>query len=179
MQVPICRHIKSNGLQCHGVALNGSAFCYFHRNLLRSHDLYRDKATLQRHIQHDPFLKLPALEDRESIQIAISIVVQALATGCITDRHAYTLFKGIRLASDNCRGLHIGRRPNQMVREVEKETWTTIPEANADLAPEGRTRNIPDPAISTNDAVIAPKDAVILSEARSAESKDPDTAGIT
>jgi len=104
MKVNLCRHIKTNGLQCHGVALNGSVFCYFHRRLHRSHDLYRDKAYLQPGlIAHDPFLKLPAMEDRESIQIAISTVVNALATGCITEQRAYALYKGLRLASGNAR----------------------------------------------------------------------------
>ena len=87
MQCDLCRHIKTNGLQCHGVAVTDSVFCYFHRRLHRSHDVYRDKVTLQSAlIPRDPFLKLPALEDRESIQIAVSSVVNALATGCIDER---------------------------------------------------------------------------------------------
>jgi hypothetical protein len=33
MQVDLCRHIKSNGIQCHAVALSNSVFCYFHSRL--------------------------------------------------------------------------------------------------------------------------------------------------
>jgi hypothetical protein len=145
MQVPICRHIKSDGLQCRGVALKSSVFCYFHRNLHRSHDLYRDKAHFQSaQMRHDPFLKLPAVEDRASIQLAISSVINALATGCIDEKRAYALLNGLRLASSNARGLRIVRRPTHMVRDVYKESWTPIPEANPDIAPPGRTIDLPD-----------------------------------
>ena len=146
MQVPICRHIKSDGIQCRGLAVNGSVFCFFHRKLHRSHDLYRDKAYFQsaQSAGHHPFLQLPAMEDRASIQLAISSVINALATGCIDEKRAYALFNGLYLASNNARGLRIVRRPTHMVRDVCKESWSTIPETNPDLAPPGRTVEIED-----------------------------------
>jgi hypothetical protein len=167
MQVPICRHIKSDGLQCRGVALKASVFCYFHNRLHRSHDLYRDKVHFQSaQMRHDPFLQLPAVEDRASIQLAISSVINALATGCIEEKRAYALFKGLRLASTNAHGLRIVRRPAHMVRDVYKESWTPIPEANPDIAPPGRTIEIPDepaePIDLPPEAVILPPAAVTL-----------------
>ena len=115
MQADLCRHIKTNGLQCRGVAIHGSVFCYFHNRLNRSHDIYRKKAYYQTGevADHRPFLELPALEDRESIQLAISSVLNALATECITEKRAYALFNGLFLASANARGLRIVGRPHQ------------------------------------------------------------------
>ncbi len=144
--VDLCRHIKTNGLQCHGAALASSVFCYFHNRLHRSHDLYRDKVHFQSaQMKHPLFLELPAMEDRESVQLAISCVVNALATGCIDRKDAMALFYGLQLASTNARGLRIVRRPTQIVRDVYKEGWTSIPEANVDIAPPGRTMEIEEP----------------------------------
>ncbi len=150
MKVDLCRHIKTNGLQCHGAALTASVFCYFHNRLHRSHDLYRDKAYFQsaKMMDHPFVLQLPAIEDRESTQLAISTVINALATGCIDRKDANSLFYGLQLASANARGLCIVRRPTQLVREVCKESWTAVPETNPDIAPPGRTCEIEDPAES-------------------------------
>ncbi len=170
MQADLCRHIKTNGLQCRGVAIEGSVFCYFHNKLHRSHDLYRDKVHLRSaEMAHPPFLELPALEDRESIQLAISSVLNALATDCITEKRAYALFNGLYLASANARGLRIVRRPAQMVRDVYKEPWVTLPEANPDIAPPGRTCEIEDSPTDLPgfDELVEPsQDTVILSNAK-------------
>jgi hypothetical protein len=140
MNVPICRHIKTNGLQCRGVAVNDSVFCYFHRRLHHSHGLYRNKVHFQSaQLPHPRFLQLPAVEDRESAQLAISCVLNALATHCIDAKEANSLFYGLSLAAANARGLRIVRRPTQLVRDIYKEPWTLIPEANPDIAPPGRT----------------------------------------
>jgi hypothetical protein len=153
MQVSICRHIKTNGLQCHGAQLTGSSFCYFHNRLHRSHDLYRDKVHFQSaQMAHPRFLQLPDIEDRESAQLAISCVINALATGCIDTKHANSLFYGLQLASANARGLRIVRRPTQLVRDVYKEPWVTIPDANPDIAPPGRTCEVDDPAAPVEEA---------------------------
>ncbi len=106
MQVDLCRHIKTNGLQCRGIALDGSVFCYFHNKLHRSHQLYRSKTYFQPElISHTPFLELPATEDRASIQLALFSVINALATGCITEKRANSLIYGLQVASVNARGL--------------------------------------------------------------------------
>ncbi|HEX9198882.1 MAG TPA: hypothetical protein VF865_04945 [Acidobacteriaceae bacterium] len=147
MQVYLCRHIKTNGLQCRGAALSNSVFCYFHSRLHNSHELYRNKVHFQSaQIPHPRFLQLPAVEDRESAQLAISCVINALATGCITPKEANSLFYGLQLAAANARGLRIVRRPTQIVRDVYKEPWVSIPDASPDIAPPGRTCEIDDPA---------------------------------
>ncbi|HEY4378887.1 MAG TPA: hypothetical protein VGN01_00985 [Acidobacteriaceae bacterium] len=147
MHVNLCRHVKTNGLQCRGVQLTGSEFCYFHRKLHRSHDIFRDQAYFHpQRVHHDAALQLPAVEDRESAQLAISCVINALASGYIDRKQANSLFYGLQLASTNVRGLRIVRRPTQLVRDVEKESASPIPETNPDLAPPGRTVEIQDPA---------------------------------
>ena len=41
MQYPICRHIKTNGLQCQAPALNEAPYCYFHTRLHQRHRGFR------------------------------------------------------------------------------------------------------------------------------------------
>jgi hypothetical protein len=146
MKVDLCRHIKTNGLQCHGVQVESSVFCYFHKKLHNTHELYRNKVHFQSsQIMHRPFiLQLPPIEDRESAQLAISCVINALATGCISAKEANSLFYGLQLASTNARGLRIVRKPTQMVRDIYQMPFITIPEASPDLAPPGRTFEIED-----------------------------------
>ena len=145
MQVDLCRHIKTNGLQCRAVALAGGVFCYFHNRLHRSQDPYRDKTYLYPHrVESGIYIHLSELEDAESIQIAISSVVNALATECITEKRAYALFQGLYLASANARRLRNVRHPAQVVRDLYKDSWSSIPEGNCDIAPPGRTCEVDD-----------------------------------
>ena len=100
MQVDLCRHIKTNGLQCRGIALDGSVFCYFHNKLHRSHQLYRNKTYFQPElISHTLFLELPATEDRASIQLAISEIVTAVAKYAMDPKRAGILLYALQIAS--------------------------------------------------------------------------------
>ncbi len=168
MQVDLCRHIKTNGLQCHAVALSGGVFCYFHNRLHRSQDPYRDKTYLYPHrVESGMYIHLSELEDAESIQIAISSVVNALATECITEKRAYALFQGLYLASANARRLRNVRHPAQVVRDLYKESWSSIPEGNCDIAPPGRTCEV-------DDFVEAPEESEFF-ESLTAKPEPPET----
>lgn len=52
-------------------------------------------------------IELTALEDRESVQVALSVVINALATGNLDIKRATALLYGLQLASSNARGLYI------------------------------------------------------------------------
>ncbi len=160
MQVDICRHIKTNGLQCRAVALCGSVFCYFHNRLHRSHDRYRDKPYLYPHrVDTGTYIELPELEDCESIQIAISSVVNALATDCITERRAFALIQGLYLASTNARRMRGVRHPTQVVRDFCKEQESPLPEGSPNIALPGRTCEIDDPAEMSEESSEPRKDS--------------------
>src|ERR1039457_3005972 len=168
MQVDLCRHIKTNGLQCRAVALSASVFCYFHSRLHSSHNPYRDEVYLHpTRIANGICIQLPPLEDNDAIQIAISSVVNALATGIITEKRAYALYQGLYLASANARRRRPLRHPPHVVRDICKEPWVTIPEARPDIAPPGRTIDIDesiDQSTESGCPVLTPlgRDAAIL-----------------
>ena len=89
MQINLCRHIKTNGLQCHGAALTDSPFCYFHRRLHKTHAEYRYKiAGRPDQTSAGTIIELPALEDRESVQLALSRIINALACNAIDTKRA-------------------------------------------------------------------------------------------
>src|SRR5271156_6800797 len=100
-QFPICRHIKTNGLQCHAPALTGGQWCYFHNRLHTRHSRFRPNDANREYFNRGRDLELCALEDRESVQLAISVVINALATNAIETKRATALLYGLQLASAN------------------------------------------------------------------------------
>jgi hypothetical protein len=64
-------------------------------------------------------IQLAALEDRESVQVALSVVINALATGNLEIKRATALLYGLQLASNNTRGLHTEPSATSVVRSIE------------------------------------------------------------
>jgi hypothetical protein len=136
MQLNLCRHIKTNGLQCHGVSLAASPFCYFHDRLHKRHARYRFTPATQGYLIPGQHIQIGPLEDREAVQVALSQVINALATGALQVKAATALLYGLQLASNNAAGVHLGQRPLEIVRE----TCTTPDESDTpgiDLAQPG------------------------------------------
>jgi hypothetical protein len=121
VKLAICRHIKTNGHRCQSPAIIGSAFCYFHRNLRRGHHAASTaKAaplrpeTVQYLLENgqnpaqlatSPVYSFPPLEDAESVQLAISRLFAAIASGQIDPVQARSLLYALQVASCNVRAL--------------------------------------------------------------------------
>lgn len=119
MQYELCRHIKTNGTRCKAPALTAGTWCYFHSRLHQRHTNYRYNATTRGSIFPGYHIELIALEDRESVQISLSVVINALATGNLEPKRATALLYGLQLASANARGLHTEPFASEAVRTVE------------------------------------------------------------
>lgn len=98
----VCRHIRTSGGRCRSAALASQNFCYYHLT--------------QR--QQSITLDLPPLEDRTSIQIAISRVLASLAAGMIDRRDAGMYLYGIQIAAANMRRDRDQLFPDNDVRSV-------------------------------------------------------------
>jgi hypothetical protein len=119
MKLNLCRHIRTNGLQCQGVALAGSPFCYFHDRLHRRHVPYRfSTADAEYALIPGQHIQLGPLEDSESVQIALSQVINALATGRLDMKRATSLLYGLQIAAANAARIHIAPRPLAAVRDT-------------------------------------------------------------
>ena len=118
MHLDLCRHIKTNGLQCQGVALTKSPFCYFHDRLHKRHVPYRFTAATQGYLMPGQHIQLGPLEDRDSVQVALSQVINALATGNLDTKRATALLYGLQLASANAAGLRPDPRQLDAIRDT-------------------------------------------------------------
>lgn len=124
MPASICRHVRANGTRCGSPALRGQPLCYFHRReRLRYPNRPQAPAALtpaEVHLMHtDPLtaeyyglsqktraeLDFPPLEDRASIQVALSMLVAALGRGQVDSKRAGLMLYGLQVASANVRNL--------------------------------------------------------------------------
>jgi hypothetical protein len=148
MPTKYCRHIRVNGERCGSPALTNQIFCYYHVELERRHrrcNRHREATpailhpmSLQDGSQRDPVfaepsdpppdLHLPPLEDRHSIQVALSMVITALAEGRIDPKLAAMLFYGLQVASANAHKLN--PVPKRALGKVSK---TILDESNGNL----------------------------------------------
>ena len=142
MPATICRHIKTNGQRCKSPSLRLSAFCYFHSRLLRRHRclLENNSAILNSDpspnlnpttsasgvpqylpdcVTQNPIeLDLPPVEDAESIQVSISLLIAALACNRIEPKRAAVLLYGLQLASSNAKSIITEPYTSSVVRAV-------------------------------------------------------------
>ena len=119
MQFPICRHIRTNGLQCKAPALTSGLHCYFHDRLYQRHSGFRHTPATRGYLVPGQHIELAPLEDRESIQVALSVVINALATGQLETRRATALLYGLQMASTNAHRLVESTYPPDLVRTVD------------------------------------------------------------
>jgi hypothetical protein len=148
MHFPICRHIKTNGLQCQSPSLEGAHWCYFHSRLHKRHDRFRPTQTVSDFDLRMQHVELIALEDRESVQVALSVVINALASGQMEARRATALLYGLQLASSNAANLNIKPFAREVVRSAE-----STPEG-LDLAEPGTVIEITDHYDPTADLAL-------------------------
>jgi hypothetical protein len=103
MPYEVCRHIKVNGRRCQAPAVRGEVWCFFHDRHHTAHGKIRRFKSPYR-IPGAPPVNIPALEDRDAVQLGISLVVTALESDLIDDNRARTLFRGLELAAKNLSG---------------------------------------------------------------------------
>ena len=95
-----CRHIMPSGARCESPALRDKPYCYFHTRLHRF--------TAAPPIGVMDNIRIPVLEDRSAIQIAIAQVLEALCSCRIDNRKAGIMLYAIQIASQNvdrCRSI--------------------------------------------------------------------------
>lgn len=120
MSTRFCRHIRINGERCGSPALNSGVFCYFHVQVGKRHSAVQSQPTdsilhpmtSEDGSQRDPIavaeplqLNFPPLEDRHSIQLALSMLITALAQDRLDPRRAAMILYGLQIASSNAKGI--------------------------------------------------------------------------
>ncbi len=131
---PTCNHVKSNGRFCGSPALANDAYCYYHRSSRE-----RTKRQL-RHARQSKPLQLPLLEDRESIQVAIGDVLNAILADRIDTRKAGLLLYGLQTAASNARDLdfELSQYEEQIAEYTEIEQDSLQEEIDQEIAQEAQ-----------------------------------------
>jgi hypothetical protein len=119
VQLSLCRHIKTNGTRCKAPSLTDGTWCYFHHRLHQHHTAFRPTQATRGYLVPGQHIELTALEDRESVQVALSVVINALATGNLDIKRATALLYGLQLASNNARGLYTEPTASSIIRTIE------------------------------------------------------------
>jgi hypothetical protein len=97
-----CNHIKSDGRPCNAPALRKHSYCFFHQQqLVRRRREYPDR--------------LPILEDRAAVQVAIMQVLDRLYLKTIDYKAAALMLYGLQLASTNLKQDVFGRLNSEKV----------------------------------------------------------------
>ena len=116
-----CRHIKAGGSKCEAPALKGMPYCYFHHRL--HHAIHQKKSS------SGASFDLPPMEDRASIQIALSHVVRALATGSMDPHRAGRMIYALQV------NLQFAHSTSHFAESDSVESLTHTKDGD-DLAPE-------------------------------------------
>jgi hypothetical protein len=152
MPTEYCRHIRANGTRCRSLALATDTRCHWHRDLRARHGaidpppdgtvniihpLNFDPGKLQREPLLAEYysqtrgpleLRFPALEDRQSVQLAISMLISALGLNRIEPKRAMAMLYGLQVASSNAS--HLPMSEGSVVTDTVRD------ESGDELAPD-------------------------------------------
>ncbi len=144
MQYTLCRHIKTNGLQCQSPALRRQELCFFHARLHQRHAGFRHTDSAPDLLVPGRHIELAPLEDRESVQVALSVVINALATGQLETSRATAILYGLQLASNNAARLGTQPSPAALIASTPTAELSEDPTlAGVDLAEPGAEGTLP------------------------------------
>ncbi len=88
-----CRHVFTDGHRCASPCLRHEPFCYYH------HTTRRPVQNLPARRRRSATFTLPELEDRAAIQLALSEILQRIASNDIDPKRAGHLLFGIQIAT--------------------------------------------------------------------------------
>jgi hypothetical protein len=130
-----CQHIKVNGIQCGSPAVRNERHCYFHEQCrLMSREIN------MKFSEHG-IIKLPTLEDPNSIQLGLAEVMRLLVTNQIDHRTASLLLRALRTAAANVKFTSLEPKPTHIVidpkcvenRPLGATAWSTVDGRDYDL----------------------------------------------
>jgi hypothetical protein len=130
-----CQHIKVNGIQCGSPAKRNEMHCFFHE---QCHLMGRQ---INMKFTENGVIKLPTLEDANSIQLGLSEVMRMVVTRQIDHRIASLLLRALRIAADNVKFTSLEPKPTRIVidpkcvehRPLGASAWSAVEGQEYDL----------------------------------------------
>jgi hypothetical protein len=171
-----CQHIKTSGARCRAVALTAQMFCFWHARIHRQHReanrtfpanycAANSVENRTRNAEDDDIFtcirpnypmsnEIPPLEDPESIQITLSIILQALADSRIHFKQAALMLYTLQIAAQNVRSI----RP--AIEDSVEHITTTDLGIEIAVDPEGtQLLGTPEPVAHSEPAILVPAQA--------------------
>lgn len=144
MSTIYCRHIRPSGRRCQSPALRNKPFCYYHASANAHHRalhppddgtsniLYPIGCDDLDDIRRQPLLaeyygntrgpvhlEFPPLEDANSVQLALSMILTVLGQNCLEPKRAATMLYALQIAAGNARNLT--HNETSVVREIVRD----------------------------------------------------------
>jgi hypothetical protein len=94
---PVCRHTLTNGRRCKSLAMTTSAFCYHHQKIRRTRPRTITMPAAPALIRFNP------LRDARSLQHALSLILQGVASGQLPTGPAGRMLSVIEKAFAACK----------------------------------------------------------------------------
>src|ERR1035437_10008565 len=154
---PLCTPIRTNGSVCQSPALKGEPLCFFHNKLRVTHrrpptveplTSFRQETptglerapggppgATPRAYPHQNEIEFPPLEDAESVQLATSMLFQAIATGQIYFKRARLLLYTLKIGAINQRALAQSRAADAAAAAPPIQPRPAAPSAASQPAP--------------------------------------------
>lgn len=159
MPYELCRFIRTTGKRCESPALRDQNWCFYHD---RSYARHRANRSSGKPAKDAPLpIHLPAIDDAESIQLAVSLIIDAVARGLLEDRRAVTLLRGLGIAARNVAKISLAPCASAVVRSYTPSLngITYAPRAMNDLSqpperPRGQQPDAPEGLSGTPDVVL-------------------------
>ena len=147
-----CRHMHVMGRRCGSPAFNGTPYCYFHARSRTRHLVPDTMPTIIHPLntsldaydqrQRDPIIAeysagtrgtpaifdFPTIEDRESIQVAASMIIAALGRNLLEPKRAASMLYALQVATA------VTRVDDDGLSDYLVETETTLSSDGHDLA---------------------------------------------
>jgi hypothetical protein len=119
-----CMHVKINGTLCGSPALRGRRFCFFHKRWRAQ----RIRLNAQPQSNPQTMLRLPVLEDANSIQIVLTQVMRLILTRQIDSKTAGLLLYALQTASINLKQTYFDPTPTSVILDPRDARDTPVDE---------------------------------------------------
>lgn len=105
--IPICKHIKDDGIPCGSPALRGRTLCYHHDLLYRRHRTPKNAGCNL----------VPVLKNHRDIGVAVTNILRARRDGILSEPDATAMLYGMQIAR-SLLPVPRGRRPRQGTKRL-------------------------------------------------------------
>jgi hypothetical protein len=132
-----CRHIMPSGARCHSPALREKPYCFYHMKLHRLEVEETAPQSSKNRKKRDTPLEITTVEDPGAVQLALTRVLDAIASERLDPRRAGQLLYGLQIAASLAmRHQQFAAYDAEQIVSYDDNGQPLAPESNACETPE-------------------------------------------